>query len=503
MNRRMLLLALVLALFSAVQPVPAEEHRVLMAGYEEKDTYRDWANNLFFKRMEERTGVMFDYLQYDTWEAWQQAKPALLKQGDQLPQVLFKAGLSPAETITLLDEGVLLDLAPLLEEHAPNLWALLQANPDFLQAVLLPDGRIGALPYLNEAPTQNAMWINTKWLNNLRLAMPATAQELTEVLIAFRDEDPNQNIRKDEVPLLFVGSYDLKYLAHAYGLAANDYNVFVQDGQVHYLASEPGFRDFLAWCRSLYEQGLLVKDGFTTVDSLRRVDDSKSTQTYGLVLAPLPSSLMPTDWTTDYALLPPLVHEGEQVYRRVASRATPGAFALTTACKEPEKLLAWVDFLYTQEGAILATNGQEGVDYLVDGDGSWRMTDGAQQSGFLAAATIGTGAVPPGLSSQEFQRRSSQKLVGYVTDELLKLDALAIDPFPPFSLTAQQEAQIAPLQRELGRYVDESIARFVVGEWPLDDTQYAAFQEHLEALGLPDFLAFWQGILDKQVEGTK
>ena len=59
--------------------------------------------------------------------------------------------------------------------------------------ITLPDGSIAALPYITETPMQNYLWINQAWLKSLGLSMPTTAQELVDVLTAFRDRDPNKN----------------------------------------------------------------------------------------------------------------------------------------------------------------------------------------------------------------------------------------------------------------------------------------------------------------------
>ena len=80
------------------------------------------------------------------------------------------------------------------------------------------------------------------------------------------------------------------------------------------------------------------------------------------------------------------------------------------------------------------------------------------------------------------------------------MSLIATDPFPPYSLSAGRQAEIDPLQRAIGRYVDESIARFVLGEWPADDAQFQVFEATLQELGLPRFLAFWQAVLDEMKE---
>ena len=58
------------------------------------------------------------------------------------------------------------------------------------------------------------------------------------------------------------------------------------------------------------------------------------------------------------------------------------------------------------------------------------------------------------------------------------------------------------MQGVIGRYVDESIARWVTGEWAVTDEQFAAFEAELETLGLQSFMAFWQRVLDAMPEGA-
>lgn len=481
---------------------PASEPPV-MAGMEDQDSYRIWSDNLFFKRMEQRTGLVFEYRQATGSQEWEKIKAGFYEPQADLPQVLFKAELSPAETIDMLDAGILIDLAPLIEENAPNLYRLLEENPDVKAAVTLSGGRIGALPYINLTPSQNCLWINQSWLAELKLDMPTTAEELEAVLRAFKDGDPNRNAKADEVPLAFLGAYDLKYLAHAFGLAANDFNVFEKDGRAGFMPMEPAFREFIRWARALYKEGLIDKEGFSTADTLRSVTDEKATVRYGALISPLPTYILPASWTEQYAVVPPLIYEGEQVYRSISPRATPGAFALTAACEDPGMLLRWVDFLYTGEGAILAASGEEGIDYLVDGDGTWRKTEAATQQSFLGSVSIMTGTTPPGVSHDAFQRMYSDQIVRRVSEQIDLVSAVARDPFPPFSLTKAQEETIAPLQAALGRYVDESIARFVLGEWEISDEQFSEFESEIETLGLDQFLLFWQDVLDSSMEEVR
>lgn len=500
MPKRMMLLLLSALIFLApFAALSGEEPGPVMMGYDDAETYRDWNTNRFFPRLAERTGVNFTYSQYTDRNAWRQAKADMMP-GPDLPDILFKAELTPVESAQLFEKGVLVDLKPLIGDNAPHVQAVFEQYPQAEAAVTLPGGEIVSLPFVNEAPSQNCLWINQDWLTALKLGMPANAEELRAVLTAFKERDPNRNGKQDEVPLAFLGAYDLKYLAHAFGLVANDFNMFEQDGEARFMPLEDAFKPFILWCRELYQEGLLDNNGFSTADTLRRVTDAKATQVYGAIFSPIVSSVLPAEWTGSYRVVPPLQYEGRQVYRTIASSVTPGTFAVTTACADPARMLQWVDYFYTEEGAILAMIGQEGIDYLVDGDGTWRKTESASQSSFLSDSVIMTGAMPPGISNDAFQRRFSDPNVRLVSEQIDIVARVAADPFPPVVLNDEQQAYIGPMQAAIGRYVDESIARFVIGEWEATDEQFDAFRDGLKARQVDAFTAFWQEYLDSGKE---
>ena len=495
-----LLLAALLCMGCAASAEETENAAFILAGYDNTQ-YRDWLNNEFFARMEEKTGVHFIYRQYNDEAKWKVEKAAMAESGADLPDILFKADLTGAECIALREKGVLIDLKPYLQEYCPHLWAILEENPDYLAAITLPDGSIAALPFLSLPPVQNYIWINREWLNTLRLDMPTTAQELVDVLTAIQTRDPNRNGKADEIPMGFLGPFDLKFLAHAFGLICNDYNIFVDENQqVKFMPLEDNFRLFVTWCRDLYETGLLDKNGFTITDQMRTVTDSNATATYGAIITNMAAELFSVSWAENYEILMPLSYNGTQVYRDFSGAVIRGTFAITSACREPEKMLQWVDYLYTEEGAVLASIGQEDMDYLVDGDGTWRFVETVQNHYdlFRANTLIEGGAVYPGVLAQDFQRRmSGSTMVQNILSQQTAFDEFVKLPFPYYTLTEEQENKITPMQNQIGYYVDMKIARWVLGEEEISDESFAAFEQTLNEMGVQDFIDFWQDVLEQ------
>ena len=114
-----------------------------MEGYDGELSGRKWETNLFFSRMQEITGVSFQFTQHTDQEKWTERKKEIL-QGENLPDLLFKAELTSAEVRDMYEAGRIIDLAPYLEEYAPDLWRLLEEDPEKKLAITLADGSIPA-----------------------------------------------------------------------------------------------------------------------------------------------------------------------------------------------------------------------------------------------------------------------------------------------------------------------------------------------------------------------
>ncbi|HRX09679.1 MAG TPA: extracellular solute-binding protein [Candidatus Limiplasma sp.] len=494
-------LGMLIAMVLCVLPVISAT-ALTMAGFDGESSNHNWSENEFFTRMEARTGLTFTFDEYTSRDQWQTAKNTMFSTGE-LPDVLFKAALSIDEQIAYSDAGKLIDLLPLLQENAPHLWSLFEAHPDWLAAITLPSGKVAALPSINPLSMQNAMWINQTWLDALNLDAPTDWASLVEVLQAFQTKDPNKNGKQDEIPLSFLGPWDLKFLSHAFGIVVNDYNIYVDEsGQVRFLSEHENFTGFIKALVSLKEQELLDPDGFTNADALRAVSDDSKTVTYGMFFGPNPYSLFTVKLGEQFTLLEPLAYHGTQVYRDLFGPVTTGSFAITSACEDPAAVLRWVDVLYTQDGAIEAMAGLEGENYEWNEDGTWKYSVDLQtNSSFVLydLSVYDTGSMP-WLFPIDFYAAYDTESLRKATESLLALQQYVVSPFPYYYvLTKEQYETLDSLQFALGTYVDESIAKFVLGELDIDsDEDLSAFSSGLTQRGLQEFLSFWQEIYNQQ-----
>ena len=472
---------------------------VSLAGYDDPNANHTWETNLVFQRMQERTGVTFAFRQYSDQGKWTKAKAEMRADDADLPEVLFKAELSEQETLTMYENGVLIDLKPYMAEHMPNLSRVLAEHPEWEKAITLPGGAIAALPTINELPSTNAIWINRAWLDALNLETPTTAEELEAVLIAFRDGDPNRNGRQDEVPMTFTGMWDLRWLSHAFGFISDDYYLTTgADGRVSEVLTSEENRAFLTWLNGLWEQKLLDGDGLTSLDTTRAITDSNATITFGVIFGPTPLSMIPSGAMDGFDLLMPLTCGGQQQYRLLFSGVSRGSFALTSACREPEKMLEWVDYFYGAEGSHMMQAGLPGVEYDLLDDGSWNWISAPEEvaSVIMPTATLTDGTPAPCFIDREFQLQLDHPVTHRVVNLLAGLIELSRSPMPQLYLTADQRAQVQVLQPAIGTYADTMMNRFLTGEVPIDDENWAAFCAGLDERGLGEMVALWQSAAD-------
>ena len=499
MTRKIIALLLAAVLSLGTWGALAEQEQVqkapdfILEGYDGDSSTRIWESNLFFSRMQEKTGISFQFRQYGDNNSWTTRKEQIAA-GEDLPDVLFKAELNEAEIQKMYAAGVLIDLKPYLAEYAPDLWKLLEEHEDWLKAITLPDGAIPALPAINTLQNNNALWINADWLRILKLEMPTTADELTEVLRQFRDGDPNRNGQKDEIPLSFLGMWELRFLGHAFGIIDNDYYVTLKDGKVSTSLTSDENRAFLTWLHQLWAEGLLDTNGFSTADSLRQITDDKATVPYGSFFTISPTTVVPSASVDKYEIVQPLKWNGTQIYRDFLGDIVRGTFSITSACKDPAKLVSWVNYLYTEEGARMAQYGLEGEEYLWEENHLWNWNADMETVAnvFLRDHTIGEGGVLPGLTDWKFQLNYANDTVRKVVEQTVKLKNVSVIPYPPVYLSEADRARAAAIQYELSDYAERTMACFVTGDLPLNDENWAAFGKRLEELGLNEMIAIWQ-----------
>ena len=231
----------------------------------------DYQDNDFTRYIEEKTNIHLE-LVIASASGGAQTRNLLLASGDY-PEV-FISPFNKSEQQFYGSQGVFLPLNDLIDQYGVNTRKAFVDYPLVEDNMTLPDGKIYALPDINDCfhcTYAQKMWIYRPWLEKLDLEMPTTTEELKQVLIAFRDRDPNGNGLKDEVPLSgavsgwFAGvdGFLMNSFIYSHGnLAEGGVRMYLDKGKITAAFAQPGWREGLRYMNDLYSEGLLSGDSF-------------------------------------------------------------------------------------------------------------------------------------------------------------------------------------------------------------------------------------------------
>ena len=468
--------------------LPAFAGALTATGPENDPAGREWENHLFFRRMEEKTGIPVEGHAIQDGKAWTETLTAL-QGGAAAADVLLKADLTRTQEEALLDSGAILDLAPYIDTAMPNLCAILSEHPEWRARMTLQDGRIASLPQLNPVPQQAAVWINAAWLEALGLAMPGTPEELGAALTAFLAGDPDGNGKQNETVGL-LGMWELRWLLPYFGVYADDWLMESggEDGPV-FAPETDGYRAFIETMASWYRNGILPPETFTDLHAGQYAygENASDARLPGLIVSVNPVTHVPAERVTDYAVLL-MPHAGKTAWRRFSDGVWTGCFAVTSACRDPEQALRWADALYTEDGFRLALAGEEGADWAWTEEGTWAfLLDGGRTVEDLRRnALMETGIGMPGLYPAEFAAKVDSAADRRVMSEnarAAEAAANAPDAADAGRLPAETREEAAQLASSLLRMEEEGAAAFITGAVPLTDGNWEAWLSGMRAAG--------------------
>ena len=472
-----------------------------LTGLETETVGRSWADSLFFLRMEALTGIHMDASGVTDEKAYAELLSGMT-QGNIPADVLFKASLTREQEQSLLDCGALIDLAPLIEENMPNLSALLSSHPDWKQVISLKDGRIASLPLLNTTERQVCVWLNSKWLETLGLSAPTSVDELTDVLLAFKERDPNGNYKQDEIAADLIGVYEMRWLLPYFGIVADDSNLARnENGELVFAPELPAYRQFIETLCSWVRSGILPRSAFTATHSTAAlnsssVNEEKAVVTSGMLVTMTPYTHVPAAAVSDYEALLMPDSNGITRWRDLLGDVWTGCFAVTSSCKDPAEALRWADALYGEEGALLAYAGIEGEDYAFDADGLWsfKVDESRTINDIRASVLMYTGASMPGLYPSAFIAKVNSPIDEHVLAQNERVRAVGEQVIPAHALGLSEQARANELTSVLGGMVDRGIARFATGEVELNDETYASWLAELKAAGSDELTELYKGL---------
>ncbi len=223
---------------------------------------------------EDLTNVRMNFVDIVESQSWSERLNLVLASGDLPDTIMNQHAFSSGQTV--FQNGIFGNFIPvddLIEDWMPGLAATLEEYPQYAAQLVMPDGKRYSFPSL-EATCYHCMmsykmWIYEPWLEALGIDRPETTDEFYEMLVAFRDDDPNGTGRADTIPLVGAasGAWNagplMPFILNSF-IYTDPASFLKRTGNdVQFVANTTEWREGVRYVARLYREGLLLPDSFT------------------------------------------------------------------------------------------------------------------------------------------------------------------------------------------------------------------------------------------------
>lgn len=461
----------------------------------------DWNDNEFYQEMERRTGVHLEFEMVSS--ADYQTNFNLMIASGNLADMIYVGASYYAEGVdAAIDDGYFLDLTDLVDEYMPNYEKVRTSDVQYELLSTTDSGRLGAVYELRQSKQGPwlGLWIRQDWLDDLGLDTPVTFDDYHEVLTAFKNE------KGATAPLIlnFSGS-DGEFGTMSGGLNVLNSWQLDETGKVNFGPYMDAWKEYVTIMHQWYTEGLIDPDFMATDE--RTADMAKVVTGASGVFAALytmPSVYEAASEDPNMNLAPvnpPVMNEGDEGHIRLRDSYTSGNTAISADSENWEVALRWLDYLYTDEGALLANYGVEGDTFEFDENGKPVFTDKIlnNENGWTMTQTVASYLCPSaGIANWSDWTR---ELAG-----VPEKDQACYDVWSEFSddwrlpssvtLTQDESTERAALYADISTIVKEQTAQFISGALDIEEN-WDAYISALEASGMERAIEITQAAYDR------
>ncbi|GHU68512.1 sugar ABC transporter substrate-binding protein [Clostridia bacterium] len=491
--------------------------------------------------LEEKTNIHINWEKIGVNEAAEKLR-VMMAANSGLPDVIMTSNvgsiITTEQVFSYGAQGLLLPINDYIEEYGDAWFPAINLVPWSRAQITAPDGNIYGIAGVTDGAYHtslyNKFYVNDNWLKALEIEPPTTIDEFYDMLVAFRDLDPNGNGIKDEVPLSgSIGKESIRTTLDGFLMSAFQYSTsyekywlyLEEPNKVASGAITPEYQEGLRWFRKLYEEGLMDKEIFiNTRESMQMLSGAADGNKLGSFSAMFAIAGVSTDNPDiyNYVALSPL--EGPN--GRVAVDIPVGgagygtAFLITHTCKNPEAAFRLGDYLLTIGSSDQETWETMVMRYGLEGVG-WQKPD-ADDVGLdggpalfkILPGPIGPAGTPTLINSRWYEigpnvRPSAERNAiatadnaGYNIEQILFDETKDYyEPFrtkktlPILVFDAEDIEALMDIQVNIQNYGQEALAQFVTGELDIDK-DWDAYVATMYDLGLQTLIDINQKTLD-------
>lgn len=447
----------------------------------------------------ERTGIDLDIVAVPN--ADYNTKMIALYAANDMPDIFSAFNTTKRE---MVEDGALLDMTDLISEYAPNLQAYFDENEILYRTMV--DGRIYTLPQIRVDANLEAgclPHIRMDLLEDAGLEVPTTWDELAETLVTLCEMYDMSGWAARGTGRL-IGDNDYSWL-DSFGASFSHYTD--EAGAWHMGMIEPRYKDAIEYLRNLIDRGVLDEEWLTTSTSQWQEKLSSGNFLFfydnPTFASGINTALSAVDPNARFELIPLLEDSEGKVFNYKQPTHYLDTFYVSADTEDPALLMEFLNWCYSDEGAVTFGYGREGETYFIDENGNpqWlpevlERYENAEDPYYQAASDMGVNngyfcATWTDLSVEVFNRSTINRQYVYdkYKDQLEDGTIVEKTVLPPLSV--EQDERIQEIKQATWDIAKTEFSNFVMGNRSMDE--YDAFIQQLVDLGVQE----WAGILNE------
>ncbi len=403
-------------------------------------------------------------------------------------------------------EGAFIPLNKYIDEHAPNIKAFFDEHPDVAASIKAADGNTYYIPYLPDGKIGRGYFIRQDWLDKLELEVPNTVDELYDVLVAFRDQDPNGTGKKDTIPVFMRHWEELIRMVTLWDGRTSGSDVFhdfhVFEGEIRHGYVGEGYKEGIKNLAQWYKEGLIDPEVFTRGSRSREY--LLSNDLGGMTHDWFASTAGYNDSVADQvpgfsfkAFAPPASISGQRVEEHQRAQVKPDGWAISYTNKNPIETVKYFDFWFTEEGKRLANFGVEGETYdLIDGKAIFKkeiLESDTPVNAYLWSIGAQVQRGFPMDFDYELQWSNEHALEGI---ELYENGDFLLEPFMGVALNAEEKNTYDRNWVTVRDYMLEMQQAWILGSRDIEE-DWDHYLSQVERMGFSQVLSVMQSAYDR------
>jgi putative aldouronate transport system substrate-binding protein len=401
-----------------------------------------------------------------------------------------------------LYDGFFMDLTTLVAEWAPDYYGILRRDEEFYREVSDDDGRLcffGAYKANGDIPFERPA-LRTDVLQELGKEPPKTIAEWEDLFASMQ--------AKGITPFMPPKTGYARQFIAPYGIMAGADEWFYKDpqGNIYYGQTKPEFKQYLEMMNRWYTRGYISRD-FTSVDNnqINTLFDTRRIGTFFGAIVANYNRAETLGFTVTSAPYPRL-KLGDQLHLENTDiwplkNNDNANVAVSAKSKNAEVAVRWLNYGYTEPGALLLNWGVEGINYtVVNGKKVYNdLMLNNPQLGTHEASYVYKMHGAPKLYEQDVQCHASLlKTPAALAVRMLWADDPNVDSIfylPPYQLTEAEQNLRTRVMTEISTYANEMVLKFITGTENLN--RFDTFVTTINNMGLAEVLRSEQGAYNR------